>query len=90
MVFEAMAAVLDRPIMQLTYPRYVDGVPRPDLEPKFYLSQSGSRKKLPVYVHYNGINHYNSFVPKKWPAAPKPAAGPSGGSGMGGSDDGRW
>lgn len=62
--FDAMAQHLDRPIMQLTYPRYVNGEKKPELEPKFMLSMSGARTKLPVYIHYNGINHYNCFVPR--------------------------
>lgn len=70
-----MAEVLGRPVMQLTYPRYIDGVKQPTLEPKFMLSHNGARTKLPVYIHYNGINHYNTFVPKVFPAA-KPAPKP--------------
>ena len=62
-----MAEVLERPIMQLTYPRYRYGEPQPDLPPVFYLSRSGNHKKLPIFVHYNGINHYNCFVPKAYP-----------------------
>ena len=55
------------PIMQITYPRYIDGVERPDLEPKFLiLTKSGDKTKLPIFIHYNGINHYNAIVPAEW------------------------
>ena len=67
--FEAMAAVLDRPIMQLTYPAYINGEKCPEIGPRFCLSACGSRSNLPIFIHYNGINHYNTFVPKAWPAA---------------------
>ena len=72
----AIAATQGRgPIMQITYPRYVDGVPRPDLEPKFLiLTKSGDRTKLPIFIHYNGINHYNAIVPAAWPSV-SPRAG---------------
>lgn len=83
LTFEAMAEVLDRPVMQLTYPRYVDGVKRPELEPKFFLSTCGNRSKLPVFIHYNGINHYNTLAPKAWPAAAPAQPKPAGGMGMG-------
>lgn len=81
--FEAMAVMLERPVMQVTYPRYVDGEKRPELEPRFFLSSCGSREKLPVFIHYNGINHYNTFVPKAYPVsvqkqAAKPVAKPTG------------
>jgi hypothetical protein len=81
--FEAMAEMLERPVMQVTYPRYVDGEKRPELEPRFFLSSCGSREKLPVFIHYNGINHYNTFVPKAYPVsvqkqAAKPVAKPTG------------
>lgn len=77
--FDAMAQHLDRPIMQLTYPRYVGGVKNPDLEPKFIVSKSGNRTKLPIYIHYNGINHYNTFVPRSYKVAGvSPARKPAG------------
>lgn len=76
-IFEAMSQVLDRPIMQLTYPRYVDGEAKPELGPSFFLSKGGARTKLPIFVHYNGINHYNTFVPKSYKGA-SPAAKPAG------------
>ena len=61
--------------MQITYPRYVAGEPRPDLEPKFLiLTKSGDRTKLPIFIHYNGINHYNAIVPATWPSV-SPRAG---------------
>lgn len=67
--FEACAAMLDRPVLQVTYPRYVNGEKRPDLPPAFYRSYNGSNDKLPVQIHYNGTNHYNTFVPKELPRA---------------------
>lgn len=59
-----MAQVIDRPLVQFTYPRYVNGTKRPDLPPSFYRSIGGDNTKMPVFVHYNGTNHYNVFVPK--------------------------
>ena len=82
-IFEAMAEVLGRPIMQLTYPRYRDGDPQPDLRPVFSLSKCGNREKLPIFVHYNGINHYNCFVPKAYPKQ-QPIAAKSAGGAFGG------
>ncbi len=80
-----MAAVLNRPIMQLTYPVFINGEKQPEIGPKFFLSALGSRSKLPIFIHYNGINHYNTFVPKAWPAATaKPISKPNGVSAMGG------
>jgi N-formylglutamate amidohydrolase len=46
--FEACAAMLDRPVLQVTYPRYVNGKKRPELPPAFYRSYCGSNDKLPV------------------------------------------
>jgi hypothetical protein len=47
-MFEAMAAMLDRPVLQVTYPMYVNGEQRPDLPPRFYRSYSGSNNTIPV------------------------------------------
>jgi hypothetical protein len=46
--FEAMAAMLDRPIVQVTYPVYIDGKKRSDLAPRFHTSYCGDRSKVPV------------------------------------------
>lgn len=69
----------------MTYPRYKGGVKVEDSEPSFCLSKGGDRNKLPIFVHYNGINHYNTFVPMQYPSAstapkaqPKGIAGPGG------------
>lgn len=85
LIFEAMAEMLSRPIMQLTYPVYINGEKKTEIGPKFMLSACGNRTKLPIFVHYNGINHYNVFVPKAWPAATtKPVTKQSGMGGMAG------
>ena len=66
--------------MQITYPRYVDGQPRPDLEPKFLiLTKSGDRTKLPIFIHYNGKNHYNAIVPAAWGGVSPRGLSPRGG-----------
>jgi len=71
--------------MQLTYPVFINGEKQLGMGPKFCLSALGSRSKLPIFIHYNGINHYNTFVPKAWPAAPtKPIGKSNGVSAMGG------
>ena len=77
-----MGEVLDRPVMQLTYPRYRNGEVDETLKPSFYCSRTGNSNKLPIFVHYNGINHYNVFVPK---AYPKRVAEPESDEGKGGS-----
>jgi hypothetical protein len=71
--FEAMAAYLDRPVLQVIYPVYIDGDKRADLPPRFYRSYCGSEEVLPIQIHYNGINHYNTFAPKNLPDKPKGA-----------------
>ena len=44
-----------------------DGVPQPQIPPKiFLLSKTGDRTKLPIYIHWNGINHYNAIVPASY------------------------
>ena len=54
--------------MQITYPRYVNGVCRPDLLPRFhYITTAGDRTKQPIFIHWNGYNHYNAVVPAEWP-----------------------
>ena len=68
------------PIMQVIYPVHKNGVPQPDIPPKiFLLSKTGDRTKLPIFIHWNGINHYNAIVPASYPAksrsnSPKVAA----------------
>ena len=55
------------PIMQVIYPRHKNGVPQPDIPPKiFLLSKTGDRTKLPIFIHWNGINHYNAIVPASY------------------------
>ena len=55
------------PIIQVTYPRWVNRKCRPDLEPNvFFLTSSGDRTKPPIFIHYNGINHYNAIVPAEF------------------------
>ena len=67
--FRAMIESQDRPIVQCTYPRYIDGCKRPDLPPKFWVSNKGcTNQKDAIFIHYNGINHYNVFVPKQYAA----------------------
>lgn len=67
--------MLNRPIVQVTYPRYVNGKKDLKLEPEFNFHHSGtSGKEQPVYVHYNGINHYNVFVPSTYEDSHKPLA----------------
>jgi len=61
--YNAMASSTGRPIMQCTYPRYIDGECQPELPPKWTVSYMGERTQLPIYIHYNGINHYNAIVP---------------------------
>ena len=64
----AAAAVCGKgPIMQVIYPVHKDGVPQPQIPPKiFLLSKTGDRTKLPIYIHWNGINHYNAIVPASY------------------------
>ena len=45
--------------------------------PKFYfLTKTGDRTKLPIFIHYNGINHYNAIVPASYPANQKRSVSP--------------
>ena len=65
------------PILQVIYPIYRNGEPCPEIPPKFYfLTKTGDRTKLPIFIHYNGINHYNAIVPASWPAPQKRSVSP--------------
>lgn len=73
------------PIMQVTYPRWRNGKEDLSIPPKFYiLTKLGDRTKLPLFIHYNGINHYNALVPAAWGGATTSSVSPRAGARMGG------
>ena len=61
----ALAATCGKgPIMQVTYPIYKNGRACPELPPKWLiLTKTGDKTQLPIFIHYNGKNHYNAIVP---------------------------
>ena len=76
-----MAAICGKgPILQCIYPKYRNGEPCPEEPPKFYfLSKLGDRTKLPIYIHYNGHNHYNAIVPASYvTTSPRRSVSPKG------------
>jgi len=65
----AMAGAEGRQIKQITYPCYRNGKAAPELGPKiFNCSSTGDSSKPPIYIHYNGYNHYNAIVSATPPA----------------------
>lgn len=52
-----------RPIVQVTYPRMVNYELRPDLPPSVKTMCGWNFSGEPIYIHYNGHNHYNAIVP---------------------------
>jgi hypothetical protein len=58
-----MSFSLKRPIKQVTFPQYVNGKARPELGPKVSNMCGWKLPGKPIYIHYNGHNHYNAIVP---------------------------
>ena len=58
-----MSFSLKRPIKQVTFPQYVNREARPDLGPKVSTMCGWNFGGEPIYIHYNGHNHYNAIVP---------------------------
>ena len=69
-----MSEVLKRPIVQCTYPHYPNGR-RKDLsiKPDFTIKRFGLYPdKKPIFIHYNGINHFNACVPRDYKETHEP------------------
>ena len=59
----AMAGAEGRNIKQVTFPCYRNGVAIPEEGPKiFNMTSTGDSSKPPIFIHYNGHNHYNAIV----------------------------
>ena len=58
--------------MQVVYPIFKNGVAQTDIPPRVqHLTNTGDVTKPPIFIHYNGYNHYNAIVPASFDHSPK-------------------
>jgi len=61
-LMETTAEILKRPIIIVNYPVMEGSKPRFDLQPTLEISNLGSRKNEPVFVHFDGVS-FHGLVP---------------------------